>query len=125
MRKLLVVLSALLFCSALVVAQEKNEQKNETRHQEAMENSVHITSGPTAQPARDSVTIRWTTNKTAANDVWLTGGGIRGHRVFYMKQGSKDHTATFANLKPNTEYTFEVRTREGGDRKNGTFRTLP
>ena len=125
MRKWFVLLSALLLGSALLVAQEKNEQKNETRHQEAMEQSVHITSGPSAQPARDSVTITWTTNKTAANDVWLTGPGIKGHRVFYLRNGSKDHTATFANLKPNTEYRYEIRTREGGDRKEGTFKTLP
>lgn len=104
---------------------ENEVDKNETAHQEAMENSVHIVQGPMAQPARDHVTINWVTNKTAANDVWLTGGGIRGHRVFYSREGSTNHTAMFGNLKPNTTYNFEIRTREGGDRKNGTFRTLP
>jgi hypothetical protein len=124
MRKYLVLLSALVVFSTLTLAQEKNEQPNETRHQEAMENSVHIVNGPTASPARDSVTINWTTNKTATNDVWLMGPGIRGHRVFYLRNGSREHTATFANLRPGTTYTYEIRTREGGDRRQGSFTTM-
>jgi hypothetical protein len=51
------------------------------------------------------------------------GGGIRGHRVQYDRGGSRDHNVTFSNLKPNTTYTYEIRTREGGDRKQGTFTT--
>jgi hypothetical protein len=90
---------------------------------EAAERSVHITNGPNVNPSSNSASINWNTNKNAATDVWLMGGGIRGHRVQYDRGGSRDHNVTFSNLKPHTTYTYEIRTREGGDRKQGTFTT--
>ena len=85
--------------------------------------SVQIVNGPNVNPSSNSATINWDTNKTAATDVWLTGGGIRGHRTQYVRGGSRNHSVTFSNLKPNTTYTYEIRTRSGGDRKQGTFTT--
>src|SRR4051794_2752472 len=85
--------------------------------------SVQIVNGPNVNPSSNSATINWDTNKTAATDVWLTGGGIHGHRTQYIRGGSRTHSVTFSNLKPNTTYTYEIRTRNGGDRKQGTFTT--
>jgi hypothetical protein len=99
------------------------QSDRESRREEALERSVHIVRGPDVDTGDRSATIRWETNKTAATDVWLTGGGIRGHRTAYVRGGSNDHTATFANLRPNTTYHYEIRTREGGDRREGTFTT--
>jgi len=86
-------------------------------------NSVHITNGPNVNPSSNSANINWSTSGNAATDVWLTGGGIRGHRTQYERGGSRNHSVTFSNLKPNTTYTYEIRTRNGGDRKQGTFTT--
>ena len=85
--------------------------------------SVHITNGPNVNPSSNSANINWNTNKNAATDVWLMGPGIRGHRVQYERGGSTNHSVSFSNLKPNTTYRYEIRTREGGDRKQGTFTT--
>ena len=101
----------------------KNAVTKEDAKDEAAEATVHITSGPNVSPSSKSATITWETNKTAATDVWLTGGGIRGHRTQYQRGGSKSHTVTFNNLKPHTTYNYEIRTREGGDRKQGSFTT--
>ena len=104
-------------------AARNNNQSTATSREEALERSVHITNGPNVNPSSRSASINWNTNKEAATDVWLTGGGIRGHRVQYSRGGSRDHNVTFSNLKPHTTYTYEIRTREGGDRKQGTFTT--
>jgi hypothetical protein len=97
--------------------------RNNVSREEALERSVHITNGPNVNPSSNSASINWNTNKDAATDVWLMGGGIRGHRVQYDRGGSRDHNVSFGNLKPHTTYTYEIRTREGGDRKQGTFTT--
>lgn len=94
-----------------------------TSREEALEHSVHIISGPEVDAGNRSAVIRWETNKTAATDVWLTGGGIRGHRTAYVRGGSRDHRVTFANLRPHTTYNYQIRTREGGTRKEGSFTT--
>jgi len=104
-------------------AARNNSQSTAAARDEAAERSVHITNGPNVNPSSNSATINWDTNKTAATDVWLMGGGIRGHRTQYVRGGSRNHNVTFSNLKPNTTYTYEIRTREGGDRKQGTFTT--
>jgi hypothetical protein len=90
---------------------------------EAGERTVHITNGPNVNPSSNSASVNWNTNKNAATDVWLMGPGIRGHRVQYERGGSTNHTVNFGNLRPHTTYTYEIRTREGGDRKQGTFTT--
>jgi len=101
----------------------QNTAQSREAREEAGERSVHITNGPNVSPRSNSATINWNTNKDAATDVWLMGGGIRGHRVQYDRGGSRNHSVTFSNLKPNTTYTYEIRTREGGNRKQGTFTT--
>lgn len=104
------------------VSRNANSAREDARD-EAAERTVHITNGPNVNSRSKSATINWNTNKEAATDVWLMGGGIRGHRVQYDRGGSRNHSVTFSNLKPNTTYTYEIRTREGGDRKQGTFTT--
>ena len=104
--------------------QSQNANKNSAEaRDEAAERAVHITNGPNVNPSSNSATISWDTNKTAATDVWLMGGGIRGHRTQYVRGGSRTHSVSFGNLKPNTTYTYEIRTREGEFRKQGTFTT--
>ena len=97
--------------------------RNTSARDEAAERTVHITNGPNVNPSSRSASVSWNTNKNAATDVWLMGGGIRGHRVQYDRGGSTNHNVTFSNLRPNTTYTYEIRTREGGDRKQGSFTT--
>src|SRR5206468_4382774 len=104
-------------------AKQSTSRNTAVSREEAMERSVHITNGPNVNPSSNSASINWNTNKNAATDVWLMGGGIRGHRVQYDRGGSRDHSVTFSNLRPHTTYTYEIRTREGGDRKQGTFTT--
>ena len=98
-------------------------QSDRNAREEALERSVQIVNGPDVDAGHRSATIRWTTNKTAASDVWLTGGGIRGHRTSYVRGGSRDHRVMFSNLRPNTTYNFAIRTREGEVRKEGSFTT--
>jgi hypothetical protein len=98
-------------------------RSNYTNRSNTSAQSVQIVNGPNVNPSSNTATINWDTNKTAATDVWLTGGGIRGHRTQYVRGGSRNHSVTFSNLKPNTTYTYEIRTRNGGDRKQGTFTT--
>jgi|tagenome__1003787_1003787.scaffolds.fasta_scaffold20800283_1 hypothetical protein len=104
-------------------ANQSTSRNTAVSREEALERSVHITNGPSVNPSSNSASINWNTNKNAATDVWLMGGGIRGHRVQYDRGGSRDHSVTFSNLRPHTTYTYEIRTREGGDRKQGTFTT--
>jgi hypothetical protein len=96
----------------------------DTPRQEALENSVTIVNGPTVSTTATSATIVWATNKNAATDVWLKGGNIRGHRTQFARGGARNHQVTFTNLRPRTTYTYEIRTREGGDRREGQLTTL-
>jgi hypothetical protein len=101
----------------------RNTAAREDSRDEAAERTVHITNGPNVNPSSHSASISWNTNKNAATDVWLMGGGIRGHRTEYDRGGSTNHNVTFSNLRPHTTYTYEIRTREGEDRKQGSFTT--
>ena len=85
--------------------------------------SVNIIGVPKVNPNRSSATIAWQTNKNAASDVWLEGGGIRGHRAGYERGGSRNHTVSFSNLKPNTTYNYIIRSRQGQVRYEGSFTT--
>ena len=98
-------------------------ERGEMAREEALERSVHIVSGPDVDAGSRSATIRWATNKTAATDVWLEGGGINGHRTAFVRGGSREHSATFANLRPHTTYHYIIRTREGEERREGSFTT--
>jgi hypothetical protein len=85
--------------------------------------NVHIIAGPEVDAGDRSATLRWRTDGVAANDVWLQGGGIRGHRTLYDRSGSRDHNLTFTNLRPNTTYHYIIRTRDGDVRQEGSFTT--
>src|SRR3954470_4256003 len=96
---------------------------SDTAGEKNLPDSVDIVGTPNANPKKNSATITWQTNKTAASDVWLEGGGIRGHRTGYERGGSKNHTVTFSNLKPNTTYNYKIRSRKGQVRYEGSFTT--
>lgn len=85
--------------------------------------SINIIGTPNANPSHNSASISWQTNKTAASDVWLEGGGIRGHRTAYERGGSRNHNVSFSNLKPNTTYNYLIRSRQGQVRYQGSFTT--
>ncbi len=53
----------------------------------------------------------------------VEGGGIKGHRTEYERGGSRDHSVSFSNLKPNTTYNYKIRSREGQVRYEGSFTT--
>jgi hypothetical protein len=95
----------------------------DTPGEKNLPDSVNIIGTPNSNPSRDSATITWQTNKNAASDVWLEGGGINGHRAGYERGGSKDHSVSFNNLKPNTTYNYKIRSREGQVRYEGSFTT--
>jgi len=95
----------------------------DTPGEKNLPDSVNIVGTPNANPTKNSATITWQTNKNAASDVWLQGGGIKGHRTGYERGGSKNHSVTFSNLKPNTTYNYKIRSRKGQVRYEGSFTT--
>lgn len=122
---LVMILAFAVVAPQFAYSQDKDKDKDkETARQEALEHSVTIVSGPTVSTTATSATIAWVTNKNAATDVWLKGGNIKGHRTQYVRGGAKNHQVTFSNLRPATTYTYEIRTREGGDRREGQLTTL-
>ncbi len=95
----------------------------DTPGEKNLSDSVNIIGVPKANPSKDSATITWETNKVAATDVWLEGGDINGHRVGSEKGGSKTHSVTFSNLKPNTTYNYKIRSSHGEVRYEGKLTT--
>jgi hypothetical protein len=95
----------------------------DTPGEKNLPDTINIVGTPNVNPNRDSATINWQTNKNAASDVWLEGGGIKGHRVGYERGGSKDHSVSFNDLKPGTTYNYKIRSREGQVRYEGSFTT--
>ncbi|MBI2678097.1 MAG: rSAM-associated Gly-rich repeat protein [Candidatus Koribacter versatilis] len=84
---------------------------------------VDIIGQPRVDVGRNGARIFWQTNNVAATDVWLVGGGINGHRTEYQRGGSRDHQVTFNNLRPNTSYTYLIRSNNGQVRYQGSFTT--
>ena len=124
MRKTLVLFVTLAALAPWSVAQNStNNPASDTPGERNLPDSVDIVGTPNANPNRNSATISWQTNKNAASDVWLEGGGIRGHRTGYERGGSRNHSVTFSNLKPNTTYNYKIRSRSGQVRYEGSFTT--
>ncbi|MGE5322868.1 MAG: hypothetical protein ACM3SW_08405 [Actinomycetota bacterium] len=138
MKKIWLFALTLALTGALAQAQtrdNKNQDKDMKVHaktaqvapegsakEEAMERSVHITSGPNvANVSGTSATLEWTTNKKGANDVHYNCGGK--DRVAYERGGSTNHSVTLTGLKPNSTCTWKIMTHERQVRKEGTFRT--
>jgi len=95
----------------------------DTPGEKDLPDSVNIVGTPNVKPSKSSATITWQTDKTAASDVWLEGGSIKGHRTGYERGGSKNHSVSFNNLKPNTTYNYKIRSRKGQVRYEGSFTT--
>ena len=124
MRKTLMLLIAFAALAPWSIAQNStNNPSADTPGEKNLPDSVDIVGTPSANPSSKSATINWQTNKNAASDVWLEGGGIKGHRVGYEKGGSKTHTVSFNNLKPNTTYNYKSRSDSGQVRYEGSFTT--
>ncbi|HSE50078.1 MAG TPA: fibronectin type III domain-containing protein [Terriglobales bacterium] len=120
------VLALALVTFVPAFAQTHNTQSNpqaDTRGERNLPDQVDIVGTPDVRTSSNSATIRWQTNNVAATDVWLEGGGIRGHRTEYQRGGRRDHQVTFSNLKPNTTYTFLIRSGKGEVRYQGNFTT--
>jgi hypothetical protein len=104
-------------------AQAKTAQTEGTAKEEAMEKSVHITSGPNvANLTGTSATLQWETNKNAASDVHYNCGGGKD-KIAYERGGSTNHSVTLTGLKPNSTCTWKIMTREKEVRKEGQFQT--
>src|SRR5438874_12314863 len=101
---------------------QTNNPQADTPGERNLPDRVDIIGQPRVDVSRNSARIMWQTNNEAATDVWLEGGNINGHRAAYVRGGSRDHTATFDNLRPNTTYTFLIRARDGV-RYQGSFTT--
>jgi len=103
-------------------AQAKTAQAEGSAKEEAMERSVHITSGPNvANLTGTSATLQWETNKNAASDIHYNCGGK--DKIAYERGGSTNHSVTLTGLKPNSTYTRKIMTREKEVRKEGQFHT--
>jgi hypothetical protein len=103
-------------------AQAKTAPAEGTAKEEAMEKSVHITSGPSVENLTGtSATLQWTTNKSAATDVHYNCGGK--DKIAYDRGGSTNHSITLAGLKPSSTCTWKIMTREKEVRKEGQFHT--
>jgi hypothetical protein len=124
MRKLFMLTVAALALMPWAVAQNTTQNPAaDTPGEKNLPDSINIIGVPKANPSTTSATITWQTNKNAASDVWLEGGGINGHRTEYEKGGSKDHSVTFSNLKPGTTYNYKIRSNSGQVRYEGSFTT--
>jgi hypothetical protein len=127
MKKVLIFAIALALVSFVpAFAQTHNSTTNpqaDTRGEHNLADQVDIVGTPQVNPSSNSATITWQTNNVAATDVWLQGGGINGHRTQYQHGGTRDHQVTFSNLKPNTTYTYLIRSSNGHVRYQGNFTT--
>jgi hypothetical protein len=124
MRRILMLTVAALALVPWSVAQNTTQNPAaDTPGEKNLPDSVNIVGTPNANPTKNSATITWQTNKNAASDVWLEGGGIKGHRTQYERGGSKDHNVSFNNLKPGTTYNYKIRSRKGQVRYEGSFTT--
>lgn len=139
MKKILMLVLSLALTGGLAQAQtmdkdqdkDKDKDKNAKSSQtapegsakeEAAEKSVHITSGPEVTDLKPtSATLKWTTNKNAANDVHYNCGGK--DKIAYHKGGSTNHSTALTGLKPGSTCTWKIMTREKEVRKEGTFQT--
>ena len=123
MRKLFVFMLAAALTGTISLAQTKKAPPEGSAREEALEKSVHITSGPTvSNVTATSATITWTTNKNGATDVKY--GYDNGHwRTAFKRGGAKDHSVTLSGLKPGKTYTYKIMTREQEVRTSGTFQT--
>ncbi|HET9182533.1 MAG TPA: hypothetical protein VFP59_10390 [Candidatus Angelobacter sp.] len=137
MKKIWLFVLTLALTGALAQAQTKDKDQDKdmkaqaktaqaapegSAKEEAMERSVHITSGPNvANLTGTSATLQWETNKNAANDVHYNCGGK--NKIAYDRGGSTNHSVTLTGLKPNSTCTWKIMTREKQVRKAGTFHT--
>jgi Purple acid Phosphatase, N-terminal domain len=102
------------------------ERQQESAQEKAsgINDTVDIVSGPTVEGlTRNSASLAWTTNKTAASRVMYGTDAKNPSQHAYQPGGSKQHRVQLTNLKPGTTYHYEIETRGGKDRYKGSFQT--
>lgn len=88
------------------------------------ERNVHITQGPTVTHITgSSAVLKWTTDRTAANNVQYRPSSGGEWKKAWVKEGSKEHWIPLKDLKTNETYEYQILTRDGTVRTSGQFKT--
>ena len=83
---------------------------------------VRIVEGPNASVATsNSVELRWRTNNVAATDVKFGTDQNNPDQRAYTAGGEREHTARLDNLQAGQTYYFQILTRDGRVRHQGSF----
>ena len=92
----------------------------------AVNDDVRIVEGPTAGVASaNSVELRWKTNNVAATDVKYGTDQNKPDQRAYTAGGAREHTARLDNLQSGQTYYFQILTRDGSVRHQGSFTFQP
>jgi phosphodiesterase/alkaline phosphatase D-like protein len=92
----------------------------------AASDDVRIVEGPTASVATgNSVELRWRTNNVAATDVKYGTDQNNPDQRAYTAGGAREHTARLDNLQSGQTYFFQILTRDGQVRHQGSFTFQP
>jgi phosphodiesterase/alkaline phosphatase D-like protein len=87
---------------------------------------VRIIEGPNASVATtNSVELRWRTNNVAATDVKYGTDQNNPDQRAYTAGGAREHTARLDNLQSGQTYYFQILTRDGRVRHQGSFTFQP
>jgi hypothetical protein len=114
---------------ALIVAApfahaDKKKPAKENAAEERAEANVHITKGPEViHITGNSAIVTWTTDNVGANNLQYRPASGGEWKKGWVKKGSKDHWIELHNLKPNTDYEFQILTTDGDVRTSGHFKT--
>jgi len=95
------------------------------RPMDAAERDVRIVEGPDiSHVTGHSATIRWVTNSAGANHVrYRIAGSHQEWQSAYHQGGGREHSLELTNLEPGRTYEWQILTRDGDMRKEGTFQT--
>lgn len=95
------------------------------RPMDTAEKDVHIVQGPEiTHVTGHSASIRWVTNAPGANHVrYRIAGSHDQWQSAYHQGGGREHALELSNLEPGRTYEWQILTRDGDMRKEGTFQT--
>ena len=124
MKKQIITLVAVaMFALSSTSAIAADNKKTSTAKQEKAEAAVKITLGPKVEHiTATSAVIHWATDRVAANQVKYRSGNGEWKNAF-KRQGSKDHYAKLTGLTPNSTVEYQILTRDGDVRQQGSFQT--
>jgi hypothetical protein len=105
-------------------AEQKTQPAKESAAEERAEKNVHITQGPEViHITGNSAIVKWTTDNVGANNLQYRPKSGGEWKKGWVKEGSKNHWIELHNLKPSTEYEYQILTRDGDVRTSGEFKT--